>query len=291
MNAATSTSTNTASSTAIHLPINTLECRSLGVGIARGPRLATVSAQFQAGRFSAILGPNGAGKSTLLSMLVGERAPQFGGVYLDGAPLSSYPSHKLAKRRAVMPQESSVAFDFTAFEVVELGRYPHRSQPSPQENSIVGDAMRLTGVDHLAHRNVNTLSGGERARTHLARSLAQVWDAPSDGRPRWMLLDEPTAALDIAHQHHSMLLLRSLAEEQGIGVIAVVHDLNLALRYAHDVLVIGNGEARCGPVAEVLVPECIQRVWGVECTRVEAGDGVTQYLFGAAPAPASALSV
>ncbi|QNN58514.1 heme ABC transporter ATP-binding protein [Diaphorobacter ruginosibacter] len=258
-----------------------IECRALGVGIARGPRLATVTARIEPGRFTAILGPNGAGKSTLLSMLVGEREPQSGEVMLDGTPLARHGMDALAMRRAVMPQDCSVAFDFTALEVVELGRYPHRAHPSREEAGIVRQAMELTGVEHLAHRSINTLSGGERARTHLARALAQVWEPCRDGSARWLLLDEPTAALDLAHQHHSMALLRRLSEEQGVGVVAVVHDVNLAVRYAHDALLVGPGHCTSGAVGEVLEPECIHRTWGVHCTPVRAQDGVMQFLFSA----------
>ncbi len=261
--------------------MSNIECRDLGVGIAKGPRLATVNASLQAGRFTAILGPNGAGKSTLMSMLVGERAAQSGEVLLDGTKLSGHALAALACRRAVMPQDCSVAFDFTAQEVVELGRYPHRQQPSHEEAGIVQQAMALTGVDHLATRSINTLSGGERARTHLARALAQIWQARADGSARWLMLDEPTAALDLSHQHHSMSLLRQWAHQQGVGVVAVVHDLNLALRYADDVLILGHGLSISGHTAEVLTPETIARVWGLSCTAVTANDGVRQYLFGA----------
>ena len=254
---------------------STLECRNLGVGVGKGPRLANVNVALNAGRFTAILGPNGAGKSTLMSMLVGERAPQCGLVLLDDVELGRHVPQTLAMRRAVMPQDCSVAFDFTAQEVVELGRYPHRNQPAANEEQIVAEAMALTGVDHLAQRSINTLSGGERARTHLARALAQIWLPPVDGSARWLLLDEPTAALDLAHQHHAMRLLRQWAHEQGAGVVAVIHDLNLALRYADDVLVLG-GEAGVhhGPVLDVLQPELVRRVWGVQCDRVRSSDGV-----------------
>ena len=257
-----------------------MECRNLGVGVVKGPRLATVDVQIAAGRFTAILGPNGAGKSTLMSMLVGERVPQCGQVLLDGHPLASHGMASLAQRRSVMPQDCSVAFDFTAQEVVELGRYPHRNQPAANEEQIVAEAMALTGVDHLAQRSINTLSGGERARTHLARALAQIWLPPVDGSARWLLLDEPTAALDLAHQHHAMRLLRQWAHEQGAGVVAVIHDLNLALRYADDVLVLG-GEAGVhhGPVLDVLQPELVRRVWGVQCDPVRSSDGVLLYVF------------
>ncbi|MEG0052488.1 MAG: heme ABC transporter ATP-binding protein [Comamonas sp.] len=265
-----------------------LECRGLGVGIGQGPRLATVNAGLKAGRFTAILGPNGAGKSTLMSMLVGERAAQAGQVLLDGLPLAQHSMAALACRRAVMPQDGSVAFDFTAQEVVELGRYPHRNQPSAQEEGIVQAAMELTGVAHLAQRSINTLSGGERARSHLARALAQVWEAPQDGKARWLLLDEPTAALDLAHQHHAMRLLRNWAAEQGVGVVAVIHDLNLALRYADDVLVLGaDAGVHSGATQQVLRPELVQQVWGMQCDTVRSSDGALQYIFVADSAMAA----
>ena len=257
-----------------------IECRATGVGIGRGPRLATVDAQLQAGCFTAILGPNGAGKSTLMSMLVGERMPQAGEVWQDGLPLHRHAAQALAMRRAVMPQDCAVAFDFSVREVVELGRYPHRARPSRSEAAIVDQAMALTGVAHLAQRSINTLSGGERARTHLARALAQIWEAPEDGSARWLLLDEPTAALDLAHQHQSMALLRRWASEQGVGVVAVLHDLNLALRYADDVLVLGGpAGVAWGRTLQTLQPELVQGVWGMRCDKAYSSDGALQYLF------------
>ncbi|UUC95052.1 MULTISPECIES: heme ABC transporter ATP-binding protein [Comamonas] len=262
-----------------HSP-SSLECRNLGVGVAKGPRLATVDVRIAAGRFTAILGPNGAGKSTLMSMLVGERAPQSGQVLLDGLELSGHAMEGLARRRSVMPQDCSVAFDFTAQEVVELGRYPHRHQPGTDEAQIGAQAMALTGVDHLAQRSINTLSGGERARTHLARALAQIWQPPADGAARWLLLDEPTAALDLAHQHHAMRLLRHWAGQQGVGVVAVIHDLNLALRYADDVLVLGgDAGVHHGAVLDLLQPALVRQVWGMQCDPVHSSDGALQYIF------------
>lgn len=260
-----------------------LQCCNLHVGIQGKPVLATVDASFAAGRFTAILGPNGAGKSTLMALLTGERVPLGGEVRLHDEPLGKHCMQTLARHRAVMPQDCSVAFGFTAAEVVELGRYPHRARPSRHEASIVHAAMQLTGVAHLADRDINTLSGGERARTHLARALAQIWEPPTEDADltRWLLLDEPTAALDIAHQHHSMQLLRQWAEQQNVGVIAVVHDLNLALRYAHDVVLLSAGACQTGAVRDVLTPQNIARVWRVSCSVAMADDGVPQYLFSA----------
>lgn len=258
-----------------------LVCDQLGVGLPGRPLLATVHARLAPGRFTAILGPNGAGKSTLLSMLSGQRAPRSGSVSLGGRALSAISALELARLRAVLPQETSVAFDFTVQEVVEMGRFPHRQSPSRSEARIARDAMEATGVAHLAQRGVNTLSGGERARAHLARALAQIWEPRPDGATRWLLLDEPTAALDLAHQHQAMALVRRWAVEQGVGVVAVLHDLNLALRYAHDSLLLApglSGVETVGATADLLTPDAIAQVWGVRSVRVSAADGVPQCL-------------
>lgn len=257
-----------------------LQCRQASVMAGNKVLLSETTAAFQPGRFTAILGPNGAGKSTLLSLLSGQRRPHAGAVELDGIALHSGDPQALALRRAVMPQESAVAFDFTVREVAELGRYPHRRQPSRDEAGIVTRALQATAVAHLDTRIFNTLSGGEKARVHLARALAQVWDARPDGAVRWLLLDEPTAALDLAHQHQALRLLREWAHAQGVGVVAVLHDVNLALRYADDALVLAPGEPPAmGPTAATLTAERISRVWRVPCEPVQGAQGVVQYLF------------
>lgn len=261
--------------------VGNLVCDGVGVGLPGRPLLTTVHAQFQPGQVTAILGPNGAGKSTLMSMLSGQRAPRGGRVLLGGAPLTAYATSALARQRAVLPQDTAVAFEFTVQEVVEMGRFPHRNRPSQDEARIARQAMEATGVAHLAGRSVNTLSGGERARAHLARALAQIWEPLPDGSARWLLLDEPTAALDLAHQHQAMALVRRWAQEQGVGVVAVLHDLNLALRYAHAVVLLGPGGCETGATAQALNPAAIARVWGVQCTPATASDGVLQYLVAA----------
>jgi iron complex transport system ATP-binding protein len=260
----------------------TLQCIDARVVVAGGRvLLGGISATLRPGRFTAILGPNGAGKSTLLSLLSAQRRPDAGQVLLDGQPLHALAPGALALRRAVMPQEGTVAFDFTVREVAELGRYPHRRQPAADESGIVAQALQATGVAGLAQRIFNTLSGGEKARVHLARTLAQVWAPLPGGAARWLLLDEPTAALDLAHQHQALRLLRERAHAQGCGVVAVLHDLNLALRYADDVLLLAQGEAiSLGPAPEVLTPGRIERLWGIACTQVRGRDGAVQYLFG-----------
>ena len=192
-------------------------------------------------------------------------------------------------------------------EVVELGRYPHRRQPSAGESGIPLLAMQSTHVDALEGRTLNTLSGGEKARAHLARALAQVWESTSQtyaalGRPkqvqpprgaesyrsvserggttsRWLLLDEPTAALDLQHQHRMLQLARTWASNQGIGVVAVLHDLNLALRYSDSALLLAAGKLVVqGATQDVLTPERISQVWGVAAHPVSRGD-LLQYVF------------
>jgi iron complex transport system ATP-binding protein len=258
-----------------------LSCQDVEVRIGTKTLLANASLTLAPGRVTAILGPNGAGKSTLLSVLAGQRAPTQGRVTLDGQPLDAHGMPALALRRALMPQESAVAFDFTAQEIVALGRYPHCRSPGRDEDAIIEEAMALIDVSALAPRILNTLSGGEKARAHMARALAQLWHPRPDGATRWLLLDEPTAALDLAHQHSAMRLLRAWAG-RGVGVVAVLHDLNLARRYADEVVVLGGaaGGLLQGATAEVLEPGLIEAVWGTPCQPVTSADGTVQYLFG-----------
>ncbi|SFU34173.1 iron complex transport system ATP-binding protein [Polaromonas sp. YR568] len=266
-----------------------LEVVGVGVEVPGRSLLQAASAQFIAGQVTAVLGPNGAGKSTLMSLLTGQRQPTGGHVYLAGKALHAYASADLARVRASVAQETQVAFEFTVREVVELGRYPHRRHPGKRNVDLVQQAMQATAVEHLQHRSLNTLSGGEKARVHLARALAQVWEPVSgiagESSVRWLLLDEPTAALDLQHQHRMLQLVRAWATAQGVGVVAVLHDLNLALRYSDRCVVLQGGHVvGSGATAEVLTPLCIEKVWGVVAHPVATQGGAPgprQYLFDA----------
>jgi iron complex transport system ATP-binding protein len=256
--------------------------RGVGVRAGTSALLQAVDLQLAPGEVGAILGPNGAGKSTLLSVLAGLRAPDTGHVTLNGEAVTPLLVHRLARHRAVLPQETAVAFDFRVREVVELGRYPHHLQPSLNEAAIVRAAMQATGVAVMADRSVASLSGGERARAQLARVMAQIWERRADGAPRWLLLDEPTAALDLRHQHETLSTVQRWAREQGVGVLAVLHDPNLALRYADRVWVLDGGVLQAsGQPARVLRPALVQRVWQVRASTVRAADGVPQLLIAA----------
>lgn len=221
------------------------------------------------GQLTAVVGPNGAGKSSFLHLLSGALPPSGGSVELDGQPLAAWDRHELARRRALLAQSPDGALDRTVRELITLGRYPHRHQPSARETHIVDDAAACAGLAGMLERPLHGLSGGERARAHFARVLAQIWEAPADGGSRWLFLDEPTAALDLRHQKEVLQCAHDWAVQQRIGVVAVVHDLNLALRYAHRVLVLHQG--RCvadGEPAPTLHPDRIGSIWQVEATSI-----------------------
>lgn len=252
-----------------------------GLRVARGPRvlLDVPELHFAPGRLHAVLGPNGAGKSTLLHALAGLSREGLQQVRLQGRRLVDWPPETLARTRALMPQDPTVPAGHTALEVARLGRHPYRRQPRPDEAERPWQALHRAGVADLAPRRYDSLSGGERARVQLARALAQL-DAPPGPQPRWLLLDEPTAALDLAHQHAVMRLARELAAE-GLGVVAVLHDLNLAARYAHHCTVLAQGRIQAhGPTEAVLHARCVQTVWKLACRTVPVGESErVQFLF------------
>lgn len=263
-------------------PADQLVARGVCVQIGGASLLHGVDFSLAPGEVGAILGPNGAGKSTLLSVLAGLRAPTQGAVWLNGQALQPSNLATFAAVRAVLPQHTQVAFDFRVRDVVALGRYPHRLNPSTDEAGIVEAATALTNVLALAERSVSNLSGGECARVQLARVLAQIWTATT--APRWLLVDEPTAALDLHHQHQTLRTLRRCSRDSGVGVVAVLHDLNLALRYVDQVWVLDGGRLQAqGPPEQVLTPALVQRVWRVPVSAVPDADGVAQLLVGATP--------
>lgn len=218
------------------------------------------------GALTAVVGPNGAGKSTLLKVLAGDLAPQSGSVVLNGVPMARWTPEERALQRAVLPQAPELAFAFRPRDVVEMGRHPHRGRATPlQDRLAVTGAMQVTEITALADRDCQSLSGGERHRTHFARVLAQIWSPLEDGRSRVLLLDEPTASLDLFHQHALLAKARALAG-QGVGVLAVLHDLNLAAAYADNVVVLAEGRVdAAGPPREVLTAERVARIWRVDC--------------------------
>lgn len=222
--------------------------------------LEQVSFSLAAGEFVGLIGPNGAGKSTLLKLLGGVLQARAGEVSLLGRPLNSYGARRVARLVAHVPQSTSFDFPFTVREVVLMGRSPHLGRfqmEGAADRAIAESAMRTTDTAHLADRFVSTLSGGERQRVFIARALAQ--------EPRVLLLDEPTSNLDIKHQLAVMNLVRSLAHDRNLGVIAAVHDLPQAARYCDRVVILSHGViAADGTPEAVFTPGRLERVFGVE---------------------------
>lgn len=221
-----------------------------------------VSLALHPGEVLVILGANGAGKSTLLRCLSGELQPDTGEIRLNGVPLARWSAGECAKRRAVLPQHSPLSFPFTALEVAAMGRIPHGGT-GPEETRIAAEALTAAEAEHLAERRYTTLSGGERQRVHLARILAQLWSPLPDNEPRYLLLDEPTASLDLGHQHATLALARRWTNRH-IGVLVVLHDLNLAAQYGDRIALMKDGRllALDCPRA-VLEPVGIEHVFGL----------------------------
>lgn len=224
--------------------------------------LEGVSCIIHPGEVLAVLGANGAGKSTLIRVLSGEWTPSAGGVWLGGEPLPALAPETVARCRAVLPQSSPLAFPFAVKEVVMMGRAPHvTGVESEHDHALVMDAMLRADVAHLAERNYLTLSGGEKQRVHWARVMAQLGCVTGE---RYLLLDEPVSSLDMAHQHACMALAREMAT-QGVGVLAVLHDLNLAAMYADRVLFLKQGrEVGYGRPMELFSTARIREVFDQE---------------------------
>lgn len=224
--------------------------------------LDQVSIVIEPGRVHAVLGPNGAGKSTLLKLLSGELRCNQGEVLLEDRKIKDWSNLERARRRAVLPQSENLGFDFTARQVVGLGRMPCVTQTPAREHEIIDAALDATGVLHLGERIYPTLSGGERMRVQLARVLAQIWEVGD--HPRYLLLDEPTASLDLAHQHSCLAIARKFAAG-GTGVLLVLHDPNLALTYADEVTLLCSGQVIAqGKPGQVLTRPNLERVYGVK---------------------------
>lgn len=217
--------------------------------------LDDASIDIHAGQIHALVGPNGAGKSTLFGVLTGDVTAQTGRVELGGAPVTGIRSRALAQQRAVLLQENAVTFPFTAEQVVRMGRSPWARTPAADDDdAVVATAMASTEVLPLSARSVTSLSGGERARVALARVLAQ-----STGI---LLLDEPTAALDLKH-HEDVMRLIAVQAAAGVAVAIVLHDLNAALAHADRVTLLSQGRVvATGTPAEVLTAERIEEVYG-----------------------------
>lgn len=240
--------------------------------------ISGVSATFEPGKLHLIIGPNGAGKSTLIKVLARLLQPAKGTVEYEGIGIRDTGEANLARRRAVLSQAVEVAFPMTVREVVMMGRYPHfGGRPGPLDEKIVDEVMGFFDVTEFTGRNYQTLSGGERQRVNFARVLAQLWKSHPDSTPcRFLFLDEPLTFLDVSHQIEFMRKVRGFTDAPDVVTVGVVHDLNLAARFADHILMLSEGRVVAnGAATDVLTTERIREVFGVETKFVPVeGSGV-----------------
>ncbi|HEY2847036.1 MAG TPA: heme ABC transporter ATP-binding protein [Pyrinomonadaceae bacterium] len=257
-----------------------LEARDVTFSVFGRELLSDISARFESGKLHLIIGPNGAGKSTLVKLLARLTSPTAGSVSYEGTDVATTSEMTLAKKRAVLSQAIEVAFPLSVREVVMMGRYPHfGGRPGPADQKLVEEMMSLVDITEFADRNYQTLSGGERQRVNFARVLAQVWptEYQTSNFPhrRYLFLDEPLTFLDIHHQIDFMKKVRDFASVADAVTIGVVHDLNLAARFADRLYMLDRGQlVAAGTPDEVLTADLIRKVFAVEPEFLPTADGV-----------------
>ncbi len=227
-----------------------LEISAVAVTINHARLLEDINLAVDKGNVLAVVGANGAGKTTLLNAIAGDIPLSAGEIRMAGKSHDQWNRQRRAQTLAVLPQLSLLNFPYTVDEVVALGRTPHSTGVSV-DRQIVCDAMRAMDIAYLSGRLYTRLSGGEKQRTQLARVMAQIWRA-EDAGDRLLLLDEPTTALDLGHQQQLMTAVKNFADE-GVAVLMVVHDINIAAKYADRILALACGRTvACGPAEQVL---------------------------------------
>lgn len=237
-----------------------LRAESVSFGYGRGFTLTDASVVITPGSVTGLLGPNGCGKTTLLKLLCGVLRPQAGRVMLGDRLITSMARREVARHVAVVPQETHPAFEYTVLEMVLMGRHPHLSTfqlEGPADLAIADEALAATGTRHLAARSYMTLSGGEKQRVVIASALTQATDI--------LLLDEPTASLDIGYQLEIASLLARLNAERKMTMVLATHDLNLAASLCERLIVMREGRLlAAGTTQAVLTGETVRRLYGVE---------------------------
>jgi iron complex transport system ATP-binding protein len=228
-------------------------------------RVDNVSLSICEGEVLALLGPNGAGKSSILKLFSGELACEQGRIVLGSNDIRTLSPRSMALHRAVLPQKNYLAFNFTVREVVLMGRSPHAGCGETSDENAIQWAMEMTDVLNFAEREYLNLSGGEQQRVHLARVLAQI--GPENGSLRFLLLDEPTAALDVAHQHLVLSVAKRIARTLKVGVLVILHDLNLAALYADRIAFLKQGRLEAvGLPEDILSAEIIGDVFDMKAS-------------------------
>jgi len=236
----------------------TLKVKDVAFGYASVPVLEGVSLEMGTKEIVAVLGPNGAGKSTLLKCIDRILLPQHGSILLNGEEISQMSRLELAKKIGYIPQSLAHAFSITVFDAVLMGRRPHISwRTSEEDTEKVLETLEMLHIENLAMRDINEISGGQMQQVFIARALVQ--------EPDVLLLDEPTSNLDIRHQLEVMHTIKSIVRKKEISAIMAIHDLNLAARYADKIVLMnGGGIVSVGNPATVITPENIRLVFKVD---------------------------
>ncbi|MGB3875477.1 heme ABC transporter ATP-binding protein [Shinella zoogloeoides] len=238
-----------------------IAARNLTVSLSGKTIVQGVSLQAKAGELTAIVGPNGSGKTTMLKAVAGELSSK-GDITLNGHDIRALEPWQLAIKRAVLPQAATIAFPFTVREIVRLGLTVGPNRHADRIDAITAEALRAVDLSGFAGRLYQELSGGEQQRVQLARVLSQIWEPVLDGEPCFLMLDEPVSALDIRHQLTIMQLARRYCENGG-GVIAVMHDLNLTAMFADHMVMMKAGRIeRAGRPADVMTDDAMEAVFG-----------------------------
>lgn len=228
--------------------------------------LRDINASFLPGEFNMILGPNGSGKSTFLRIFSGELQANTGSITYANKKISTIKKAELAKERAVMSQQPELSFPLTVEEVVMMGRYPHFNfNPGKKDEAICDEVITKMNLQSFKERNYLTLSGGEKQRVQYARVLAQIWEKPQSGY-RYLFLDEPLTSLDINYQQEFLQVAHQFAKADTV-LIAVIHDINLAIQYADKLFFFKEGQLTAqGKPVDILTEALIQQVFGVKTT-------------------------
>ncbi|MCO6499579.1 MAG: heme ABC transporter ATP-binding protein [Vicingus serpentipes] len=241
-----------------------LKAENISYQIDNKTLLNNISIEFNTGETTLIVGANGAGKSTLIKVLSKELNPTAGTITFNKQPIQSFKTSELAKVRAVLSQSNELAFPLLVEEVIMMGRYPHfDNKPAATDIAICKQAMELFDITKFKDRNFLTLSGGEKQRVHFARIVAQIWNNNTT-ETKLLFLDEPLTFLDIRFQLDFMNIVKEFIKQQNLIIIGVLHDLNLAIKYADKILLLDNGNLlKYGTPKEVLTSENIEKTFKI----------------------------
>ncbi len=255
-----------------------IKADSINIDLGDRSILNDVSIKIHQGEILSVIGPNGAGKSTLLKSLAGDIKPTSGAIHYDNKDISDVNIQERAFTRSVMSQLQAIAFDFSVKEIIEMGWIDRgESAYATEFENAVMDVVTKCGVKDLISRNFNTLSGGEQRRIHFARTLLQLWRPSDSSDPKYLLLDEPTANLDLTYEVKLLNIVKEAANDE-TGVMLVLHDLNLAAKFSDKIVLLDKGSVvKIGTPSEVLNSKILSKVYDIEIKVQEDPLFITYY--------------